>query len=600
MSPTNQRILCLLAVEPTYPRKIGNLLAISETEVARRLRRLQGFGVVESSWDHRGTNVKVYRLVANRLEFTIQPQGLEFTVRSAAGPRLQSFVVLPFAFSVPQPLAFVGRSDELGVLGGPEPVVVVEGIAGMGKTALLSRFVQSLPRERPLFWHSFRGLESLSWLASRFAVFFAQHGNPNLMAAIDQGEDLANRRQILLRSLDDERYVIVFDDVHRIEDPSVRQFLTDAINGLQRAKLVAAGREPPRFDAALPGRRVLRLGGLQDEDVKAYISQKHPGADATLLHKIHDEVGGHPLALALLLEAAAEDRVPLARLLDRIPERNIEDYLLEEVVASLPEDDRQVLTLASLFRDRFSAEDLAAVSKRLPEYVLPRLRHRLLIQPVGSEYVLHEVIRNFFYTLLQDKPALHAKAAAHYAGLGTIEGRLEAMHHFLIAGRRDRVLELVEENLSLQDFDFIDTGYQNLYDAVLAQFRREEVLNPRRWAIVLDERGDIKMVQGQPEAALAFYRDAAAHLGTKERELAAELARKQALALQRLGRADEARSLLGPVVGRGGRGGPRWARLSRLARELGLPQPERITASPSAAAVPPKKRGARPRQVVGR
>src|SRR5688500_19438987 len=75
-SRTNRAILSLLAVEPTYPRKIGNLIAISEGEAARRLKHMEGLGLVASAWSYVGKNIKLYRLASDRLTLRFRPEGL--------------------------------------------------------------------------------------------------------------------------------------------------------------------------------------------------------------------------------------------------------------------------------------------------------------------------------------------------------------------------------------------------------------------------------------------------------------------------------------------------------------------------------------------
>ncbi|MBI2077256.1 MAG: NACHT domain-containing protein [Euryarchaeota archaeon] len=541
-SRTNRAILGLLAVEPTYPRKIGNLLAVSEGEAARRLKQMEGLGLVSGTWSYVGKNIKLYKLAADHLTLEFRADGIHVRLGQGSSGRAPGFTLLPFHPNVPMADRFLGREKELAALKGKENVVVVEGMPGIGKTALVAQHIQNHGNGRAVFWHSFRGLESLHWLANRLAVFLAQQGEPALLHAVEQGLDIADNRELMLRSVDSERFALVLDDAHRIEDPAVREFLTDIINRAQKAKVIVTTRESPRYDSTLPGRRMIHLGGLDDQAVHAFFAAKQVPLPAELLPKVREEVGGHPLALNLLLEAAQELQVPVVQLLDRIPERNIEDYLLQEVYGSLTEDEKQVLLLSSLFRANFTAEDLNAVSKKPADHHLLRLRRRLLLQPRGNDFVLHEVIRNFFYKLLRDRESFHAKLAAHYLTKNSVEGRLEAMHHYLAAGRKDQVLHLLEEDLDLKEFDFIDAGYQNLYFAILNLFDKKEVTDARRWALICDEKGDILLHRGDPTSALKFYTEADAHFTkAKEKPRMADLAWKRGLALERLNKPEEAR-----------------------------------------------------------
>lgn len=543
-SRTNRSILSLLAVEPTYPRKIGNLLALSEAEVARRLKHMEGLGLVTSGWSYVGKNIKLYRLSTDRIQIRFAPEGIRVEMGPGSGAASSSFTISPYPPALPQVEGFVGREAQLELLGGPERVVVVDGMPGIGKTALVAAFVRRATDPSQVFWHSFRGLESLGWLVNRFGVFLSQHGNRTLLHAIEQGAEVSDTRELLLQNWDDPRFLLVFDDAHRIEDPAVREFLADALERVQRAKLIVIGREAPRFNPSLPRRRLIRLEGMRDPEVARFFEQKGVALAPHDLPKVREEVGGHPLALNLLLEAARELEVPVQQLLDRIPERNIEDYLLQEVYQALSDEEKQTLALASIFRSSFTLDDLNALSRKNSEHVLLRLRRRRLVESVGPEYALHEVMRNFFYKLLKDRPDFHAKAAQHYLDRASIEGRLEAMHHFVAAGRRDRVLQLLESNLDLKEFDFIDAGYQNLYFDILSLFKRTDVTDSRRWALIQDEKGDINLHRGNAGAALRYYEDAyTIFQRAQDPERLLDLAWKRGLAMEKMGKANEARQV---------------------------------------------------------
>ena len=578
-SRTNRAILGLLAVEPTYPRKIGNLLAVSEGEAARRLKQMEGLGLVLGTWSYVGKNIKLYKLAADRITLEFRADGIHVQTGQGSAGRSPGFTLLPFAPNMPMTDRFLGREKELQALAGTERVILVEGMPGIGKTALVAHHIQALDDGRAVFWHTFRGLESLHWLANRFAVFLAQQGEPALLHAVEQGTDIADNRELMLRSIDNDRFVLVLDDAHRIEDPAVREFLSDVVNRVQRTKLIVTTRESPRFDSTLPARRIMHLGGLDDQAVNAFFHSKQIALPPELLPKVRDEVGGHPLALNLLLEAAQELGVPVVQLLDKIPERNIEDYLLQEVYGSLSEDEKQVLLLASLFRASFSADDLNAISKKPYDHVLLKLRRRLLLQPRGQDFMLHEVIRNFFYKLLRDRESFHAKLASHYLTKRSIEGRLEAMHHYLAAGRKDQLLHLLQEDLDLKDFDVIDAGYQNLYYSILTLFQKSEVTDPRRWALICDEKGDILLHRGDGEGALKFYDEAHAYfLKAKEKARIADLAWKRGLALERLGRHDEARRSAEAGLKLADEGQTK-GRLQELLQRLGPAKRAKVTAT---------------------
>lgn len=63
-NPTNRAILSELAQSPSYPRELARRLGMSEDDVQRKLRRMEGAGLVRGEWAHVGRTVKLYRVLA--------------------------------------------------------------------------------------------------------------------------------------------------------------------------------------------------------------------------------------------------------------------------------------------------------------------------------------------------------------------------------------------------------------------------------------------------------------------------------------------------------------------------------------------------------
>jgi len=565
---TNQSVLTLLAVEPSYPRRIGALLGLSETEVARRLRRLEKLGLVEGKWEHQGKNVKVYRLAADAISLRITSAGIDVQVGSAPRRVAPSTLAQP----IPSDAGFVGRARELAVLKGAEPVVLVLGMPGMGKTTLLARYAREAAANpagagSPVFWRALRGVESLPWLANQVALFLAQMGDPSLLEALEAGSE-SDLATATVAAMDRAKAVFVLDEVHRAEDPAVKAFVADAVSRVQSGKLVVASREWIAHNPARPGLAVLRLSGLGDDEAVELLKARGIEVDPALAPRLRDEVGGHPLGLQLLAQAA-RDAGSLVDLLDRVPEHDLEEWLLQELRDHLGEEEHLALAHASLLRTAFTSADLAAVSKRRLDPVLARLRRRMLVQESRGAYQLHEVVQNFFYSRLEDKKTLHARAAQHYLEKGTVEGRLEAMHHLLAAGQRAKVLELMEQNLDLREFDFVDAGYQRLYLGILGMFTPSEVPNVRHWSLIQDEKGDLALHGGDAAKALPLYEEALAGFRkAMDPARAADAAWKVALCLEKLGRTEDATVACAQALQAAPREGIEHARLVELQGRL--------------------------------
>ncbi len=532
---TNRALLALLVAEPTYARKAATLLEISETEATRRLRLMEKLGVVESQWSHIGKNVKMYALATRAITVGIQNDGLHIALE---GPRSTAPVVLETAsVRVPDPGAVHGRDDVLAAIG-TRPVTLLRGLPGIGKTSVAAR--AALDAGIPVFWYAFRGVESLDWLANRLGLFLAQHGDTRVLDAVQQDMAPAEKRERMLESVDEAEVFLAFDDVHNVEDPHVSAWLRDAAARTRTGRLLLVGREVlPQ--AALAHVQEIHLDGLTDAGVAAIVAEA--GEDADAVPVLRNRFGGHPLAIRLALEAARRTGTPLRDVADHIPADGLDAYLLAEIESRLGDGERRLLAAACVFRTDFALADLRAVSSRIHRKdLLTMRRHGLVLDRGGGRATLHEVVRTYFYERLATKADFHRHAAKRFLDAGTVEGRLEAMHHYLAAGDQAKVLDLLENNLDLREFDFVDAGYTQLYLNMLRLLDDVEV-GPKR-ALIEDEKGDLLLHRGEPAAALDHYA-AARKLFVQQGNTArvCDVDWKRALALGRLGKHDEAGSV---------------------------------------------------------
>ena len=137
-SDANLRILSVLSSGDSYPREISMLTGIEESDVSRRLRRLERAGLVEGYWGRiSGKNVRFYRLSTTDINISISGGKVNLVIGT------EEHDIVPLQPVSPPPHGkVVGREEELSRLASTnKPVIHVWGPPGIGKTSLVSYYV---------------------------------------------------------------------------------------------------------------------------------------------------------------------------------------------------------------------------------------------------------------------------------------------------------------------------------------------------------------------------------------------------------------------------------------------------------------------------
>lgn len=467
---TNREILSLLRAEPTYPRRLAELVGITEGEAQKRLRLLEDHGVVKGQWVHVGRNVKRYTLEAKALRIEVGPDGLALRLEGE-GVKPEPVKLAVAQEAVPAAEHVVGRDGEraeVARLLEAKGAAAVLGIAGAGKSSLAARFARG--QDRPVFWTTLRGTEGAPQLLSRLAVFLGSRGEQELVAAyvhLDPGHDLNAQLAILGEGLGRQRALVVVDDVHQAKDEALRGALAALLDRAGAFRVLLAGRSLPK---GLPRARlgVLSLGGLDAADTRRLLEAHGLAAPAAAAAQVHAKTGGHPLALTLLAESARGKGVAPGELARLLPETRIEAYLWEEVFSELAAEERQFLARLSVLRgpaDAALAEAVTGDARARERFYALERRH--LCTPVAEAWAVHDVVREFAAKLGQAGPEVHARAARALEARGGLTDGLEALHHHLDAGEVAAALALVKAESAGGAYRFVDNGLATPFAALL-------------------------------------------------------------------------------------------------------------------------------------
>ena len=293
-------------------------------------------------------------------------------------------------------LGFVGRATELAAFGAaldghaPARVLFVHGPGGIGKSTLLDEMRRrAVARGRPVV--SLDGRDVAGSI-------------PAVAAAV--------------ASVADDPGPVLLVDTYELLTPLDRWFRRELLPSLPAgAVAVLAGREPPdsAWSADAGWRRLLRACALAPLDAaeSADLVGRF-GAPAAACARLAELGRGHPLALVLLAEAAAQGRAP-----GRLDERpDLVAELCHVLVRDVP-DPAHRTGLATCAHAHRTTEDLLVetVGERAPE-VWAWLASRSFVRHSDTGLHLHDLMRDLVDTeFAQRNPqaygALHRTIRAH-------------------------------------------------------------------------------------------------------------------------------------------------------------------------------------------
>ncbi len=304
---TNLQILSLLSTKASYPRELASLLMRDETDISRRLKRMEALGIVEGYWSRvGGRNVKLYRLAVDGFHIRFKNGKMEVVLAepSRFELRLTPRVGPP---TYPEP---AGRERELSILNSThKPVVHVWGPPGVGKTHLVAYHLSVSASDRLVYWHYSDPGDTPTLIAWKVGLALSYAGYEGLRRV--EGAQASTLRDLLLEGIATTGAYVVFDDFHLLNDESSRLILAVANRldeGDGRLYIVSRRREHrlPYWKGIV---EEVQLQPLTRQGLRALVASHHPrGAQAAeeLADSLWKCSKGIPVIVHAVLEAVAE------------------------------------------------------------------------------------------------------------------------------------------------------------------------------------------------------------------------------------------------------------------------------------------------------
>ena len=435
---------------------------------------------------------------------------------------------------------------------GVSVVSVVAG-PGYGKTVLAGQFAERWTGTA--LWY---GLDQSDGDLSVFAAHLdamlrTGSGDANAEPRAQPSSAREIGRYFAEALLDVDRPLVVFDDVHVLEDAralaALGEFVERGVRAGARFVLCGRAMPVPLHQHAASGRlATFGPGDLAfDEDQstryleRARVDRRDAGAVASLARSAE----GWPAGLALIASApVVAESIPFA-LAESGDEtrRFLFDYLAAEVLSALAEPERRFLLQTSILEELESATCDALVGTTDGAAYLASFARRGLFVTRRAEgaYTAHQLFRAFLRHELARTydaaaiSALHARAADEALRRGDAPG---AIAHLLESGDAERAADVFETNV----FAMLSTGMLARAGAFFARFDDARIAAS---ATLLTARGRLQQLRGDWGAAFGTLEHAiAAARASGETDVLAEAVRVLSPILASRGQSDRLRTLL--------------------------------------------------------
>ena len=470
-NPANVSILSALIGTESYPRELARRLGIRESHISERLKKLERLGLVRGRWTRVGTpgkNVKVFTSAVSSISIGLDESGLKLDVGKPDGWNESLEVEQPiFKVRVPPVRVFVGRKKELSaLLKSQSGLAVVTGIAGIGKTTLVSRFAGEVARKGEkaggtsvLFWHDIRESDSLRYVIAKLAAFLRGHGYPALSSMMRNG--VAEEGTLIAEAqegLERVHALAVFDDYHFCRDTGITRLLQRlGDSGLVRTVVVSRTRPTELYTGSnlVPE---LNLEGHTEAEALELFEVNGVRLAKDEVSRINTTLKGHPLSLSLMCESMKVMGKNRALEMARSEVRDHISLWLESVL-SPPE--METLRRMSVFRgpvplDAVRAVEIGGARDEVLVHRIGSLERAGVATRVDDNLAVHDVVRDALAVLPGSETA-HARAGAYYASRGDRRSSLNAIYHYMKGGQAASAVHLIRDDDAYTKI--VDEGY---------------------------------------------------------------------------------------------------------------------------------------------
>lgn len=436
---------------------------------------------------------------------------------------------------LPAPRHFFGRESELNdvleLIKSDVLVIVIQGIVGIGKSAFVSKLIESLTGKRNIYYYQFHEWDTLRAVLTPLSNFLSRLNKHNLKRFLQSKVrrtsyrhedekltiDLFDIFEIIKKDFDDLDAVLIFDDLHKVSGTieSLFSLFLETLEKVPGPKIIVLTRSVPTFytmkDLTIKKTVVeYRLGGLDPESSRKILEDK--GLKVEDFDKVYEVTGGHPLCLELMSSPY-----------DFVRPSEVTRFVYKEILAKLNHEEKVFLGKLSVFRSPVLPE--AFIIDPAQYDILDKLLNQILIEEVPYVgYKAHDLVREMIHLTItsSDNAKWHVEAADYYLEQGDEFSIIEAVYHLIEAKEYEKATEIAIQ----YGLDLINKGY---LDDLKGNFNISEDHIPERLkaeAFIL--MGSMDFASGEWDRAIKSFESALNATGPKDKRI-------QAYALRHLG-----------------------------------------------------------------
>jgi tetratricopeptide (TPR) repeat protein len=414
---------------------------------------------------------------------------------------------------------FVGKRDErlelLNLLKDTgKRIIIVHGLAGMGKTSLASKVVsENMDRFYAVFPFSIREYEGFEFLLRSINDFLAKNNDNSLQGIWNNpGIKVSDKIDCLIEALSGRDYLFIFDNFEDLldENREIRdgefKLLLDKIHKTKhKSKIIIT----TRFNFELSeGRYAGAMGSVLVDRFNEYGTIRFlnnlglQDLDHETKKKIHERTGGHPFAIERFSGLAKKYSADSILKDDSLFRDDMEKKLTSKLYDAITQEEQDVLRRCSVFRGVFPLDAVKhfwGTLRTLNNLVdMHLIEHDERLDMYFIHRIIVDVAYNKFKTDKERKEA-HKLAGEFYLNLNPIE----AIDQFYLAEEFRKVIEVTEDIYQ----DLVTTG---LWDEAIRKCEQgieaSRKISDRRYeSISLGELGSMYMCRGDYENAENFF-----------------------------------------------------------------------------------------------